>query len=1734
MKKTKFSHKIIAVFLVFTFMPSLFPVNYLFASSAGPTAPEASSFEPVDATDMVNLGTGDLSYVLPLLNVPSPEGGYPISMSYHAGIGLDQEASWVGLGWNINPGSINRSVNGYPDDWNKGKYKEYFYDIGGKTVYESASIGYTGFSTGFNTAALNMNWVDGKATGGSVSFGYGISEVANIGFEVGTNGASIDGNFGLKGTDFSIGGSIGTNGAGVGIGYKNSEAGNSYGGKIGLNSSWSGDIGANLSFSQTEKGRKSSLGINFSSQGTSISSTIQGTGANFSFGKAIQQSDYNTDRSGYFIPIFIPLGEGGINLSYAKQVIKYDLDKIENNEVSGPLYFAEAQDENGYWECRFCNYDRTECDIHIVEKNHTHNGTNLFNVRYVKPSTDVYEVDVRNNSQSLELDNNNAVFPNYDKYRVTAQGLSGSMKPKLYENGALLGLSKKIEDEDSDGYNLNYQLPISGSNQVTHFDSGVNFHFDNEYTSSLLINPVSFDDTNSADNIYDYLETSVAETVERKKEGRFVESFTNNQLSNNSGFSSGLLKANATIDYGDTDQYEPEGIGAFKITSADGKTYHYAQPVYNHEVISRQYGMSPENPHKDDAFFEKRQLKKYATHWLLTAVTGPDYIDTNQNSLADEGDYGYWVMMDYGRWSEGYIWYAPHGEEYRVAEENANLKYYTWGRKEIYYLDKVKTRTHTALFIKEQRNDNVGKSLGHKLRKNKNTSTTLSFPSQSLLRLKEIMLLKNEDANAVSKTNSNNIQSIPAPNYTNTVTWYDPTEDGGGIKSMNYSQQNNVLDSKDDSDNWTTIRDKSLKTIDFSGYSYELANGAPFTFGGVTGRLALKNVTFKGKGGVQVMPSYNFKYHQGAYILNHKDEWGYDKYHPEKWSLNEIKMPTGGKIQIEYEPDTFHSAINHKNTFEGTVPDSNGFLFMDSPTTEFSEFDIKVNDKISISHREFLDCSEINEDLQKPFYRFKVYHGKATVVQLIGPNRIKLKLDGAVREVTRFPTTVNCSELIVNDSYTRATIPNNAISSGTRVKSIKTTDGVQEFRTEYNYNLPNTDDTSGVVSYIPFSNNVDSEVPYGIELPAPVPMYGNVRTTAYGNNNKSLGYNDYEFKVLPPHNGHLIFGDVLEMNTSLLGNTFNTANNKQVRIEGAEIIDNTATLGQLLSTSQYNNKGQLLSKTINNYATRSEIEQGITREVFQTYKEVDYINPNTPDKWMIGSSSRIVYPSSLKSTTVFQGGFQSTTYFDKYDETSGQLLETRTERSDGVEFKTITTPAFKKYGNMGSKVDQLSNKNMLVQNAVNKTLLWVNGKWKISGTNITTWGTDTYFANTTAASDVWRKRKSYTWDGQSDSEGLFTGFTGEDDGFDWINDNNSNSDWKQISEISKYDQYSMPLESIDINGNEASTKMGDHDTKILAVGNAAFSELHYSGAEYLSVGMFNNNIEGFGQTTEKAHTGKYSVKIASGEEGFKTNLLGKHAPGKYKISFWVNEGGQNNAVVYIDDNLLALDASTDIERRTNHARDWVLYSNIVSLDGSEDAIHVGSFGSTIYIDDFRLHPLGASMNSYVYNDWGEMTDVLDANNFATKYEYDAIGRLVRTYSEIENLPNIDPERGGFKKVVENAYQSSANITTTIEPLFATVKYGSSTPLSQEFRSTVTGGSGNYNFKWYNGVGDSSTVFESGVASTSANYTRTNISGCNERYVKLVVTDNVHSSLGESVRVIRNDNECDPDNSENQE
>lgn len=114
----------IAVYFSLSLLFEILSPTVALALTSGPAQEEFASFEPASTTDMVDLYSGDYNYNIPLLSVPGPNGGYPINLAYHSGIGMEQEASWVGLGWTLNVGAINRNLRGLPDDFNGDNIKK--------------------------------------------------------------------------------------------------------------------------------------------------------------------------------------------------------------------------------------------------------------------------------------------------------------------------------------------------------------------------------------------------------------------------------------------------------------------------------------------------------------------------------------------------------------------------------------------------------------------------------------------------------------------------------------------------------------------------------------------------------------------------------------------------------------------------------------------------------------------------------------------------------------------------------------------------------------------------------------------------------------------------------------------------------------------------------------------------------------------------------------------------------------------------------------------------------------------------------------------------------------------------------------------------------------------------------------------------------------------------------------------------------------------------------------------------------------------------------------------------------------------------------------------------------------------------------------------------------------------------------------------------------------------------
>jgi hypothetical protein len=74
----------------------------------------------------------------------------------------------------------------------------------------------------------------------------------------------------------------------------------------------------------------------------------------------------------------------------------------------------------------------------------------------------------------------------------------------------------------------------------------------------------------------------------------------------------------------------------------------------------------------------------------------------------------------------------------------------------------------------------------------------------------------------------------------------------------------------------------------------------------------------------------------------------------------------------------------------------------------------------------------------------------------------------------------------------------------------------------------------------------------------------------------------------------------------------------------------------------------------------------------------------------------------------------------------------------------------------------------------------------------------------------------------------------------------------------------------------------------------------------------------------------------------------------------------------------------------------------IPTSATQLTVKLGSESGDSYFDDIRIYPLKGSLKSYVYDPVSlRLLAELDENNYATFYEYDQEGILVRTKKETE-------------------------------------------------------------------------------------------------------------------------------------
>jgi len=274
MKQQKISKSIRAkalVLVVILITEITFPLG-AYALTSGPSQPEVQSFEPVGTSEMVDVFSGDFNYNIPLLDV----NGYPVNIAYHAGATMDQEASWVGLGWNINPGTINRDMRGLPDDMN------------GEGVT--------------NEINLKDNWTIGLNAGASAEiFGYDPSEHSNIGLGL---------NLGVKYNSYK--------GIGYDYGVSMEKTIKDNGVTTGLNLGFSDDGGMNISPELSMEMKSEDLGQDYTRRNSF------NIGAGFNSQAGLQEMNMGMSRT----------SSQTKQVTYGKKSAKGKRTKIANHSLS--------------------------------------------------------------------------------------------------------------------------------------------------------------------------------------------------------------------------------------------------------------------------------------------------------------------------------------------------------------------------------------------------------------------------------------------------------------------------------------------------------------------------------------------------------------------------------------------------------------------------------------------------------------------------------------------------------------------------------------------------------------------------------------------------------------------------------------------------------------------------------------------------------------------------------------------------------------------------------------------------------------------------------------------------------------------------------------------------------------------------------------------------------------------------------------------------------------------------------------------------------------------------------------------------------------------------------------------------------------------------------------------------------------------------------------------------------
>lgn len=729
--------RIIAAFLAVNILAEMLSPTLLYALTSGPAQEETSGFESSGTSNMVDVFSGDFTYNIPLFNVPGPNGGYPINLAYHSGPGMEQEASWVGLGWSLNVGAVTRQLRSLPDDFK------------GETISQEMAL------KSNNTVSMKIPTQPQKELMGVhmlslaphvLTFYH--NSYKGVGYNISTQSSQPNPPAGISvGLNFDS-----QNGIGKDVTFSLAH-------DFGLFSS-------SFEFHASMNSRKGLTSLSFTN---SLSKGILGVGTGFSaqssYGIPSVQVPMKNVTNSFDIEPGGSLAFGDFNVDFPIKGSVYTSSVKDNgiveNAAYGYLYTTEAPDEFALkdFQRQYLPYSRKVPNLApsaFTYDIYTQTGQGASTAFRPFLSGVGILADPQIKSTEWEYDGNyefgasaSGTSFHAGVGMILKRGSHTSGGWTLTENGA-------STDNELDGV-LDFKAPNTHQYETSYFqafgEKSTMFVPDDQLAAFKNNKPVKvklekvstpnwLNRQYIAKNKFVTSETDLSPEVitqqeaVRKKSRRVTNIY---QLTDGDAVSHGITQqllyrdnVPASATYGallnKSFTHNDHHISEIHSVQDGGMRYVYGLPVYtkahreanfivdqsvpandhNTAFVDVPSGLNVTGIHSE--FKSYKTVPEYANSWLLSCVLSPDYVDMTGNGPSDD-DMGYWVKFNYKKTQDAYEWRVPY-QRASYSEGNKNdptddRGAYLYGTKELYYLESVETKTHIAKFITSNREDAI-------------------------------------------------------------------------------------------------------------------------------------------------------------------------------------------------------------------------------------------------------------------------------------------------------------------------------------------------------------------------------------------------------------------------------------------------------------------------------------------------------------------------------------------------------------------------------------------------------------------------------------------------------------------------------------------------------------------------------------------------------------------------------------------------------------------------------------------------------------------------------------------------------------------------------------------------------------------------------------------------------------------------------------------------------------------